>query len=378
MAAPPPPNNAPRSWTIALHGGAGVINADDPAWIEAGLRGLRLALRAGADVLRAGGGALDAVEAAVVALEDDPLFNAGRGSVLTRAGRHELEASVMVADAPPSSAGGAAAGAAAPPPAYPDGGDGSGRQRCGAAALLGRVKNPVRLARCVMERTAHTFMAGPEAEALAARHLGPEALVEAGGEDAYFGTETRRLQWRRWKAREAAEAEDEAAAAARGGGAAAAAAFAAAAARPDDIVHPHAMGTVGAVAVDGRGALAAATSTGGRVGKLDGRVGDTPVCGAGNWADGRAAVSGTGVGEAFARRCAAKDVAARVRYGGAGLAEAAGAVVFGSLAPGDGGVVAVGSGGEVAMPFNSPGMWRACADSNGRFEVGVFEGMEKG
>ena len=137
------------------------------------------------------------------------------------------------------------------------------------------------------------------------------------------------------------------------------------------------MGTVGAVAVDARrGELAAATSTGGRVGKSDGRIGDTPVCGAGNWADSRVAVSGTGVGEAFARRCACKDLAARVEYGGLSVSEAASAVVHGSLAPGDGGVVAVDWRGGVAMSFNSPGMWRGVADSSGRFEVGVFQGME--
>jgi isoaspartyl peptidase/L-asparaginase-like protein (Ntn-hydrolase superfamily) len=363
MAAPTPTPTTitnPPSWTLVIHGGAGVINADDPAWIRAGVAGLRRALRAGAAVFESDSGtALDAVEAAVVALEDDPLFNAGKGSVLTCDGKHELEASVMVAES-------VAAAAAAAQGEQKDGGDGSRALRCGAAALLTRVKNPVRAARCVMEQTPHTFLAGAEAERLAEHEWGLE-MVASNDE---FGTEARRAQWRRWKETQQQQHHH-------------------APARADDIVQGEAakaadksssMGTVGAVAVDARpegggSTLAAATSTGGRVGKSHGRVGDTPICGAGNWADSLVAVSGTGVGEAFARRCACKDLAARMAYGGQGVKEAAEAVVFGSLAPGDGGVIAVGARGEVAMPFNSPGMWRGVADANGRFEVGVFAEM---
>jgi beta-aspartyl-peptidase (threonine type) len=349
--APNNPNN--NRWSLAIHGGAGVINADDPEWIRAGLEGLRTALKAGADVLNGGGSALDAAEAAVVALEDNPLFNAGKGSVLTRSGKHELEASVMVCEDGVGQQ---------QHHHHADGGDGSGALRCGAAALLTRVKNPIRLARVVMERTPHTFIAGEEAEKLAESELGPEALVES---NEWFGTEARRAQWRRWKEREDEQEKQEGAVRPPP--------------RPDDIIQKNqTMGTVGAVALDARGGLAAATSTGGRCGKFDGRIGDTPVCGAGNWADRRVAVSGTGVGESFARRCAAKDLAARVEYGGCGVEEAARAVVFGSLARGDGGVIAVDARGSVAMPFNSPGMWRGVADSSGKFEIGVFEGMEGG
>jgi len=377
MAAPHPPASdapaAPLAWALAIHGGAGVVDAadGDPACsvvaLRRGLRGMRRALRAGALVLAAGGSSLDATCAAVARLEDDPRFNAGRGSVLTRSGRYELEASVMVCEQPPPRGGEPV------PLAHADGGDGSGALRCGAAALLTRAKNPVRVARLVMERAPHTFLAGAEAEAFCERELGAGALLPTEAEaGAYFGTEARHAQWRRWRA--ASEAE------------AGAGAGPACAARPDDIAQQRGdaaggsggggLGTVGAVAVDDRGALASATSTGGRVGKWDGRVGDTPVIGAGGWADRRVAVSGTGVGEAFARRCAAKEVAARVEHAGATLSEAAEAVVFRSLAPGDGGVVCVGRAGEVAMPFNTPGMWRGAADALGRFEVGVFGPME--
>ncbi|GBF97695.1 hypothetical protein Rsub_09753 [Raphidocelis subcapitata] len=339
------PGGRPR-WVLAIHGGAGVINTRDPEWVATTKAGLETALDAGIEVLEAGGSALDAVTAAVVALEEDPRFNAGRGSVLTLKGLHELEASVMTSD-----------------------------QRCGAAALLTNVRNPVLAARAVMERTPHILLAGPAAEALAA-----EAGLERVADNAWFTTEARRAQWEQHLAGEKAFGRgDDIVQRAGGGGSggsgssggggsgSSSSGGAAAAAAPD-----HAQ-TVGAVALDASGRLAAATSTGGRCAKLDGRIGDTPIIGAGNWADARVALSGTGIGEAFLRRAACHDVAARVAYGGAALGEAVAAVVHGEFRPGDGGFIGVGADGCVAMDFNSEGMSRAAADANGRREVAIFK-----
>lgn len=313
-------------WALAIHGGAGVINTDDAEWVAATEEGMARALDVGVKVLEGGGSALDAVAAAVVALEDDPRFNAGRGSVLTLKGRHELEASVMTSD-----------------------------RRCGAAALLTDVRNPVLLARAVMERTPHVFLGGPEAEAFAAR-----CGLERAPSNDWFTTPARRAQWEAYKRRGEMPRGDDIIQKAHdsGGGGGGGA--------------DHAQ-TVGAVALDCNGQLAAATSTGGRCGKFDGRIGDTPVIGAGTWADARLALSGTGIGEAFLRRAACHDVAARVAHGGQSLGAAMRSVVFEDFAPGDGGFVGVAADGSIAMEFNSPGMSRACADSSGLMEVKIFK-----
>jgi beta-aspartyl-peptidase (threonine type) len=300
----------PPRWALAIHGGAGVICGDDPEKVAASLEGLSAALRAGAAVLKAGGAALDAVEAAVVALEDDPHFNAGHGSVLNAEGDCELEASVMTGDG-----------------------------RAGAAALLRTVKNPVRLARAVMEETPHVLLTGPPAEALAARR--GHALVS----NEALKTPDRVAQLRR----QAAPPLTDELMRAEGGG-----------------------GTVGAVALDASGGLAAATSTGGRSGKWAGRIGDTPIIGAGNYACRALAASGTGLGEQFQRHVVAHEIAARVVHGGTPLPAAVSAVLREVLSPGDGGVIAVGADGSLVMDFTSPGMWRGAADSDGRFEVAVF------
>lgn len=300
-----------KRYAIAIHGGAGVITTHDPVALGLARKGLERALQVGRSILEKGGSSLDAVEQVVVELEDDPCFNAGRGSVLGRSGHHELEASIMTCS-----------------------------RKCGAVTLLRRVKNPIKLARAVMERTPHIFIGGEEAEKLA-ESWGLELV-----DNSYFTTEQRRQQWLRYREGEGHVMH------------------------VDEIVQ-HGQ-TVGAVAIDWQGRLAAATSTGGRTNKWDGRIGDTPIIGAGNWASSTCAVSGTGMGEQFLRHCICHDLAARIMYGGASLAEAAHQVVNRVLEPGDGGVVCVDKDYNMAMVLNSAGMYRGCADHTGRFEVAIF------
>lgn len=289
---------------IALHGGAGTIRKADMTAQRAALykEGLERALEAGSAVLHEGATALDAVTAAVVAMEDSPLFNAGRGAVYNAEGRHELDAAVM-----------------------------DGRTlRAGAVACVERIRNPVLAARAVMEHSRHVLLAGKGAE----RFAGKQGLKMVN--QKYFGTAARLDALRR------------------------------------NLQSHH--GTVGAVALDRDGNLAAATSTGGYTGKLPGRIGDSPLVGAGTYADNRAcAVSGTGLGEAFIRALVAYDVAARMRYRRESLAGAARAALA-SVARlgGDGGLVAIDSRGNVAMPFNSQGMYRACIDRRGRRTIAIY------
>ena len=260
---------------------------------------LRRALEAGWAVLARGGSALDAACASVVVLEDDPLFNAGRGAVYNAAGRHELDASVM---------------------------DGAAL-RAGAVAAVTRIRNPVLAARAVMEKSPHVLLAGAGAERFA-RQQGLRFEKAA-----YFHTAERR------------------------------------AALEKKLKHHH--GTVGAVARDREGNLAAATSTGGFTGKLPGRVGDSPLIGAGTWADNATcAVSGTGHGELFIRTALAHEVAARMRYRGEPLARAARAALAAiARLGGDGGLVAVDRRGHLAMPYNSEAMFRACIGRDGKARV---------
>lgn len=289
---------------IAIHGGAGTIRKADmtAARAESYRKGLERALLSGYVILEKGGTALDAVTAAVVAMEDSPLFNAGRGAVYNADGHHELDAAVM---------------------------DGK-TLRAGAVACVERIRNPVLAARAVMERTRHVLLAGKGAE-----HFAEKQGLQLESRD-YFSTPGRLAALKR-------KLEDH-------------------------------HGTVGAVALDRDGNLAAATSTGGYTGKLAGRIGDSPLVGAGTYADNRAcAVSGTGLGELFIRALVAYDVAARMRYRGESLAKAARAALanvarFG----GDGGLVAVDRRGNVAMPFNSQGMYRACIDRRGRRTIAIY------
>ncbi|MGK9166969.1 isoaspartyl peptidase/L-asparaginase [Inquilinus limosus] len=302
---------------LAIHGGAGTIRRESltPEREEAYHQGLRTALRAGHLVLAAGGSALDAVTAAVMALEEDPLFNAGRGAVFTSAGETEMDAAVM------------------------DGRD----RRAGAIAGICGPRHPVLAARAVMERTEHVLLAGEGARRFC-REAGLEHM-----DPSWFRTE------RRWAAlQEELERRRRA--------------------LPDDGDPARKHGTVGAVACDAAGNLAAATSTGGMTGKAPGRVGDSPVIGAGTWADNATcAVSATGHGELFIRYAAGHEIASRMRWAGQGLEQAAEEVVQAVLAPvgGSGGLVAVDACGNVALPFNCEGMYRGVVGADGMLRTAI-------
>jgi len=306
--------------TLALHGGAGAIarrhlTPDHEAVHHAGLAA---ALAAGHAVLAEGGAAVDAVVMAVRVLEDSPLFNAGRGAVFTHDGAHELDAAVM------------------------DGASG----RAGAVAAVTNVKNPVLAALLVMQRSPYVMLCGRGAERFAAEH-GVEIV-----DPAYFSTEERRAQLERARARERVELDHD------GAGRAA----------RDDADDAAVFGTVGAVALDRSGNLAAATSTGGLTNKRFGRIGDSPVIGAGTYADNASvAVSATGTGEAFLRAVAAHDIAALVKYRGLGVRQAAEAVILKKIpaAGGRGGAIAVDRRGDLAMVFNTGGMYRGAIRGDG-------------
>jgi beta-aspartyl-peptidase (threonine type) len=303
----------PLDWSIAIHGGSGAMPKERLAGREGEFEaGLGRALKLGAELLAGGASSLDAVEAVVRLLEDDPLWNAGRGSVFTHEGTIELDAAIM-----------------------------DGRTlACGAVTGLRTVKNPITLARRVMERSPHVFLAGDGAEAFA-REVGVEIV-----DPAYFRTEERFEELQRELARDAAA--------------------------PATVLPTPEMGTVGAVARDRDGNLAAATSTGGRTNKRFGRVGDVPVIGAGTYADNRTvAVSATGKGEEMIRHGAAAGVSARIEHGGRTVAEAVREVVREVLQPGDGGLIAVGPDGAAVLDWNTGGMFRGATDSAGRFEVGI-------
>ncbi len=297
--------------SLVLHGGAGTIPPERmaPGELDAHHAALRAALLAGHRVLAGGGPALEAVIAAVMSLEDEPLFNAGRGAVFTAAGVQEMDAAIM---------------------------DGA-TLRAGAVAGIRGPRNPVLAARAVMERSPHVLLAGDGALAFL------RAQGVAFADDAYFHTS------RRWDAlQRVLSGADQV--------------------RDDADRH----GTVGAAACDAAGHLAAATSTGGMTGKLPGRIGDTPLPGAGTWADGTVAMSATGHGESFIRIAAGHELSAQMRLGGKGLDAAADAVMAALEAiGGDGGFVAVDRAGRVAMPFNSGGMYRGAIGADGAAHTGV-------
>ena len=307
---------------LVIHGGAGVERNGLSAQEERAARAaLELALRRGHAALAAGKPALDAVVAAITVLEDDPNFNAGRGAVFTHDGRNELDASIM---------------------------DGASL-KAGAVAGVHRVRNPITLARAVMERSPHVMMVGDGAEAFA-REQGV-TLVDP----AYFRTEKR---WRQLQ--EALKAD------AAGGQAA----------LPAHRPGWKFTGTVGAVALDATGALAAGTSTGGMTDKRYGRVGDSPVIGAGTYANARCAVSGTGWGEFYLRTAAAHEVCARMAYLGESP-ERAGEAVIDQAIPklgGDGGAIVLSADGRVGLPFNTEGMYRGWIGADGVPHVAVFAG----
>jgi len=307
-----------NDFALAIHGGAGTIlrSKMTPEREAAYHTGLRRALEAGRIVLADGGSALDAVSAAVMALEDEPLFNAGRGAVYTSAGKQEMDAAVM-----------------------------DGRDRsAGAVAGICGPRNPVLAARAVMEHSGHVILIGESALQFCRK----QGL--AFEEPSYFYTEQRWNALQETLAIRKSGAEDE------------------------DESRKH--GTVGAVARDRRGNLAAATSTGGMTAKSPGRVGDSPVIGAGTWADNETcAISATGHGEIFIRYAAAHEIASRMRYAGESLEEASRAVVIDMLAPagGSGGIIAVDHEGNVSLPFNCSGMYRGVVRGDGRLLTAIYD-----
>ncbi|ARA92056.1 beta-aspartyl-peptidase [Rhodothermaceae bacterium RA] len=313
--------------TLVVHGGAGTILRENMTpELEAAYRAaLAEALRVGYAVLSEGGRSLDAVEATLRVLEDSPLFNAGRGAVFTNDGIVELDASIM---------------------------DGATRG-AGAVAGVRHVRHPITLARRVMEASSHVMLVGDGAEVFA-REQGLEMVP-----NTYFHTERRRQQLE----------------AAQQGGSATGALHAPAVPAGDAMETVHKFGTVGAVALDRQGNLAAGTSTGGMTNKRWGRVGDSPIIGAGTYADNATcAVSATGHGEYFIRGVVAHDIAALMAYGGRSLQEAADHVILEKLgaAGGTGGVIALDREGHVAMPFNTPGMYRGVVDASGTVRVYIY------
>ncbi|MEL6258025.1 MAG: isoaspartyl peptidase/L-asparaginase [Pseudomonadota bacterium] len=291
-------------WRLAIHGGAGVITRDNLTEDQetAFHAALETALKAGAEVLANGGSAVDAVQAAVLPMEDDPLFNAGVGAVFTATGEHELDASIM-----------------------------SGLDRdAGSVAGVKRVKNPILAARAVMDQSPHVMFAG----------AGADDFAEAQGldmvENTHFDTERRRASLERVLERQRRTSAEKA-------------------------------GTVGAVAIDQFGNLAAATTTGGMTAKAAGRIGDSPLIGAATYAqNGVCAVSATGHGEFFIRVGVAKTICARAEHLGEEIG-AAGDAALAQVAElgGDGGVVLMDGAGDVAFSFNSPGMYRGVIDASG-------------
>ena len=319
-------DNSRPEWAIAIHGGAGVISKDLPEEVRAGYEAsLEEALRKGTELLEAGEPALHVVEAVVQILEDEPRFNAGKGAVYTAEGVHELDAAIM-----------------------------DGRTRgAGAVAGVTTVRHPISLARLVMERTSHVLLMGAGAEAFA-----DETDLERVSNE-WFDTDNRRRQLERARERETARS-------------AAGNASVESSLSPEDKRSRY--GTVGAVALDKEGNLAAATSTGGMTNKRFGRVGDVPVIGAGTYADNAtAAISCTGTGEQFIRHVVAHQIASRMELTGESLNDAANYVVHQRLEPEDGGIIAVSHTGEIALVFNSSGMFRGAADANGRFDVAIWE-----
>ena len=318
----PPPETAPEAagnvsapgpriaWGMVIHGGAGTLSRArmTPEREQAYRAALTEALRAGHRVLQDGGASLDAVIAAIVILEDSPLFNAGRGAVFTADGVNSLDASIM---------------------------DGA-TLRAGAVAGVTDVKNPIALARLVMEKSPHVMLSGPGAERFAREQGIPSTPKE------WFFTESRWKDLQEAKANEATAAKT---------------------------------GTVGAVALDRDGRLAAGTSTGGMTNKKWGRIGDSPVIGAGTYANARCGVSGTGWGEYFIRNAVAYDICARVEYSNASIATAATDVIMTKLPQQQkdtGGVIAMDGEGNIATPFNTTGMYRGWIDESGAVTTHIF------
>ncbi|MFT4196569.1 MAG: isoaspartyl peptidase/L-asparaginase [Pseudoxanthomonas sp.] len=313
-AAAPPPTPV-----LVIHGGAGVPSGLKPEQAQAIRAALELALRRGHAALAAGKPAIDAVTAAITTLEDDPNFNAGRGAVFTHDGRNELDAAVMEGDS----------------------------LKAGAVAGVHRVKNPILLARTVLEKSPHVLLVGDGAEVFA-KEQGIELV-----DPSYFRTE------RRWQELQKALQEERDRQA-----------------RIDPSVQAERhRGTVGAVALDAAGHLAAGTSTGGMTNKRYGRVGDSPIIGAGTYANGECAVSGTGWGEFYLRTVAAYSVCERMHYLHESPAQAGEAVIDHDVPAlgGDGGAIVLDRQGRIALPYNTEGMARGWIGADGVPHVAIYK-----
>jgi L-asparaginase / beta-aspartyl-peptidase len=304
---------------LAIHGGAGTIERDSmTAEKEKEYRaGLEQSLRAGASILKEGGSSLDAVEACVRVLEDHPLFNAGRGSVFTSAGTNEMDAAIM---------------------------DGK-TLKAGAVAGLKHIRNPISLARLIMEKSPHVMLSGEGAEAFA-RENGFELM-----DPKYFFTQER------WDALQRVKKTSS-----KSGG-------------KSEVSDQDHHGTVGAVALDRNGNLAAATSTGGTTNKLPGRIGDSPIIGAGTYANNATcAVSATGDGEYFIRATVAHEVSALIENKGMSIQGGAErALTKVAQLGGTGGMIAMDGHGNVAMPFNTSGMYRGLMNRDGTFQIDIYK-----
>ena len=328
------PQPAAHHWAIVVHGGAGVIErATMKPEIEAAYRAsITQATEAGAKVLEKGGSALDAIEAAIQILEDDPLFNAGRGAVFTAEGKNELDAAIM---------------------------DGS-NLKAGAVAGVTRTRHPISLARAVMEKSLHVMLIGAGADAFAAS-VGLEQV-----DPSFFFTE------RRWQSLVRQLQKEGRPIPPRPAGAPPPPSVTVA---EIDAPGAHKYGTVGVVALDRKGNIAAGTSTGGTQGKQWGRVGDSPIIGAGTYASNQScAVSATGTGEYFIRLGVAREVCNLVYFKGMTLQQAADQVIHKELESlhGDGGLIAITPDGKLAWSFNTPGMFRARLTEGGKLQIGVY------
>jgi beta-aspartyl-peptidase (threonine type) len=319
-----PPTAISGKTALVIHGGAGFVPRETlSAADQKDIRDtLGRALDAGNAVLQAGGPAVDAVEASIRVLEESPRFNAGKGAVFNARGGHELDAAIM---------------------------EGHTR-RAGAVAGITTVRSPIKLARAVMEHSPHVMLAGAGAEAFADTRKDIERVP-----NSWFDTPMRRKQLEEAQRKESAQKS--------------------AVIEGDDGNVRRYLGTVGAVALDRAGHIAAGTSTGGMTNKRWGRIGDSPIIGAGTWADERCGVSGTGWGEFYIRANAARDICARVEYRGDSLAASADEVIN-KIIPamgGDGGAIALDRDGNIAMPFNSGSMFRAWVKTDGSRGVAIHE-----
>jgi len=308
-----------NTFSIAIHGGAGTLvkGMMTPELEVQYKEALQLALNKGYTILKQGGTAVDAVEKAVMVLEDSHLFNAGKGSVFTANGTHEMDASIM-----------------------------NGKTlNAGAVSLITGIKNPVSLAKDVMEKSEHVFLAGKGAMQFA------KELDYSLENETYFYDELRNKQWLEIKDTNNFQLDH-------------------------SIKKDSKFGTVGAVACDQNGNIAAATSTGGMTNKKWGRVGDSPMIGAGNYANNKTcAISCTGSGEFFIRGVVAYDVSCLIEHKNMSLHAASNEVINNRILEinGDGGLIAIDTKGNIAMPFNTEGMYRACKSSNGKEEVSIYK-----